>query len=167
LPRLSRVPVRKPELTDAYAALYAAVRLNDCCGSGESILATSTRPNCSLAMTAPLMGQTTLPIDGDQRRPWLAASKGITRGIGLCSVLEGPSKPVDATRAIEMFEDTGETGLLNVMSARRRAPAFMSPRVRLDGVLLVVGVGNADKGGRAQRQKGSWSRAASPSLARS
>jgi protein-tyrosine kinase len=170
-----------PELTDAYAALYAGVRLNDCCGSGESILVTSTQPNeakttvtCSLAITAPLMGQTTLLIDGDLRRPWLAAPKGITCGIGLCNVLEGQAKPAEATRAIELFEDSRETGLLSVMSARRRAPAFLAggigrkrelgfgrfrsnlpwcfwirplslPRVTLDGVLLVVGVGSADR----------------------
>jgi Mrp family chromosome partitioning ATPase len=68
VPRLStlaRILSENPELRHAYAPLYAGMRLNDCSGSGKSILVTSTQPNegkttvaCSLAITASLAGQT-------------------------------------------------------------------------------------------------------------
>jgi hypothetical protein len=42
---LARILSENPELTDAYPALYAGVRLNDCSSSGKSILVTGTQPN--------------------------------------------------------------------------------------------------------------------------
>src|SRR5258708_38852337 len=53
---------------------------------------------CSLAITASLMGQTTLLIDGDQRRPWLAAPKTLGQSVG-----ERRAEPITVSIVISTY----------------------------------------------------------------
>jgi capsular exopolysaccharide synthesis family protein len=129
LSSLVRMLSDEPGLRDAYGALYAAMRLDAGFGSGVSVLVTSARPNegkstvaSSLAITAALAGQRTLLVDGDLRRPWLAAEAGLDGGTGLGEMLEGRAEAAQAVHAIELLGARGESYSLSVMCAGQRSP---------------------------------------------
>jgi capsular exopolysaccharide synthesis family protein len=118
-----------PELRDAYTALLSAIRLNAPVGAGRSILITSTQPSegkttvaSCLAITASLAGQSVLLIDGDLRRPSLAAAAGIADGVGLTEILEGRTEAAEATHQVELFETAREAGRVSIMAAGRKSP---------------------------------------------
>ena len=177
-----------PELRDAYATLLSGIRLSAPAGSPKSILVTSTQPNegkttvaSGLAIAAALSGQNVLLIDGDLRRPSLAAAAGITNGVGFGEILEGCVGTADTIHQVELFEDPRGAGTVSVMSAGANSPEFLArvdwPKARkavqaiterfglvlldsppilaandalllagiVDGVLLVIGAGSADR----------------------
>lgn len=134
-PRLSavaRLMSETPGLREAYGSLYAGIRLDACFAPGTSVLVTSTQPSegkttvaTCLAVTASSAGQSTLLIDGDLRRPWLARATGIADGVGFSDVLDGSAKPAEAINAIELHGGQRQVFSLSVMSAGRRSPAFL------------------------------------------
>lgn len=132
LSALARIMSETPGLREAYGSLYAGIRLDACFAPGISVLVTSTQPSegkttvaSCLAITASLAGQSTLLIDGDLRRPWLARATGIADGVGFSDVLEGGAKAAEATHAIELPGGQGGVFGLSVMSAGRKSPAFL------------------------------------------
>jgi capsular exopolysaccharide synthesis family protein len=185
---LAKMVQSVPELRDAYNALLTGIRLNVPFGSHPSILVTSTQPSegkttiaSCLAIVAARSGQAVLLIDGDLRRPSLAASAGIANAVGFGEVIDGCANSSDAINRIDLFESTEVVGTLSVMAAGRRPPEFLagvdwgkarakieaisqlfdlvifdSPPILaandalllagiVDGVLLVVGAGSADR----------------------
>jgi capsular exopolysaccharide synthesis family protein len=134
-PRLSelmRLMCENPDLREACSALHAGIGLNANFDSGKSILVTSTQPEegkttiaSCLAITALLAGQTTLLIDGDLRRPWIASATGIAGGVGLGDILAGQAAPSEAIHVVDLFEDTPNTGVLSVMSAGGKSPSIL------------------------------------------
>jgi capsular exopolysaccharide synthesis family protein len=132
LSALARIMSETAGLREAYGSLYAGIRLDACFAPGTSVLVTSTQPSegkttvaSCLAITASLAGQSTLLIDGDLRRPWLARATGIADGVGFSDVLDGGVEPAEATHTIELHGDQQEVYCLRVMSAGRKSPAFL------------------------------------------
>jgi capsular exopolysaccharide synthesis family protein len=121
-----------PELRDAYATLLSAIRLSRPFGSGKSILVTSTQPNegkttvaSCLAIAASLSGQRVLLIDGDLRRPSLAAAAGIATSVGFGEILEGHAETADTIYPVELFDASRGPGVLSVMGAGGISPEFL------------------------------------------
>jgi len=99
----AQIMSESPEVVDAYDALFGALRLARRLATGNSILVTSTEPgegkttvSSCLAITASLMGQTALLIDGDLRQSSLAAAFGSTDTVGLIEILLGEADAAEA-----------------------------------------------------------------------
>lgn len=129
LTALARVLADAPELRDAYDALLGSLRLSATFNAGNAILVTSTQPDegkttvaACLAITASLAGYSVLLVDGDLRRPWLAAPAGGGDAVGLGEVLEGVA---EATEVMDLVDLLAEAGPIRVMAAGRRSPAFL------------------------------------------
>jgi capsular exopolysaccharide synthesis family protein len=126
--------VNAPELWEAYTTLLCGIRLDRAFASGKSLLVTSTQPHegkstvaCCLAIAAAVSGLAVLLVDGDLRRPSLAAAAGIRDGIGFGDILEGGCPTADTIYPIALSEDSLHCrGSLSIIGAGSKSPEFLA-----------------------------------------
>jgi capsular exopolysaccharide synthesis family protein len=133
LKALARMLLDTPQMREAYVALLGSLRqhtLNS--ASTRSILVTSAHPNegkttvaTYLAITASLVGQRALLIDGDFRRPFLARAAGIADGVGLGEILDGRVEAAEAVHRVDLFDDFQDSTPLSIICSGGISPDFL------------------------------------------
>jgi capsular exopolysaccharide synthesis family protein len=126
---LKRLLLEEWELRQAFSTLYSGLILNKHFGSGKSILVTSARPQdgkttvaACLAITAALVDQSALLINGDLRKRGGLSAMETDEDLGLGEVLQGQIAFQDAIHLVEPFSDARTAGTLSIMSAGRKSP---------------------------------------------